>query len=95
MVGIGKNINQYNTQAKEALDIQSELIFVICMVHLPQEWNFGSPTILPSLATPPSPRSDSRSDFPAYVMSHILFTTYKIIACIEHATMLQANITQA
>ena len=25
------------------------------MVHLPQEWNFGSPTTLPSLAIPPSP----------------------------------------
>jgi len=32
------------------LDIQSaaELIFVNGMVHLPQEWNFGTPTTLPS-----------------------------------------------
>ena len=26
--------------------------------------------------------------------SHVQYTTYKIIACIEHATVLQANITR-
>ena len=37
------------------LHIKSDWIFVNGMVHLPQEWNFGTPTILPSPATPPSP----------------------------------------
>ena len=36
--------------------------------------------------------SDSRSDFSAYVTSHVQYTTYKIIACIERATVLRANI---
>ena len=40
---------------EEALDIRSELIFVNGMVYLPQEWNFGRSTTLPSPATPPSP----------------------------------------
>ena len=40
---------------EEELDIQSELIFVNSMVHLPQEWTFGTPTIFHSPATPPSP----------------------------------------
>ena len=46
-----------NYSAQEALDpeIQSELIFVNDMVHLPYEWNFGRPTTLPLPATPPSP----------------------------------------
>ena len=38
------------------------------------------------------PHSDSRSDISAYVMSHVRYTTYKIIACIERATVLRANI---
>ena len=33
--------------------MQPELIFVNGMVHLPQERNFGTPTTLPSPATPP------------------------------------------
>ena len=37
---------------EEALDIQSELIFINDMVHLPHEWNFGTSTSLPSPATP-------------------------------------------
>ena len=40
---------------EEALEIQPELIFVNGMAHLPQELNFGTPIILPSPATPPSP----------------------------------------
>ena len=40
---------------EEALGIQSELIFVNGMVQLLQEYNFGTPTTLPSPATPPSP----------------------------------------
>ena len=39
----------------EALEIQSELIFVNGMVHLLHELNFGTPTTLPLPATPPSP----------------------------------------
>ena len=39
-----------------------------------------------------TPHSDSRSDFSAYVTSHIQYTTYKIIACIERTTMLRADI---
>ena len=31
--------------------------------------------------------------FFAYVMLHVQYTTYKIIVCIEHATVLWANIT--
>ena len=38
---------------EEVLDIQSE--FINGMVHLPQECNFGTPTTLPSPATPPLP----------------------------------------
>ena len=38
-----------------------------------------------------TPHSDSRSDSSAYVTSHVEYTTYKIIACIECATVLQAN----
>ena len=37
-----------------------------------------------------TPLSDSQS---AYVTSHVQYTTHKIIACIEHATVLRANIT--
>ena len=42
---------------EEALDIQSELIFINGMVYLdlPQEWNFGIPATLPSPATLLSP----------------------------------------
>ena len=40
---------------EEALDIQSELIFVNGMVHLPHDDNFGRPTTLPSPATSLSP----------------------------------------
>ena len=38
-----------------------------------------------------TPHGYSRSDFSAYVMSHVQYITYKIIACIERATVLQAN----
>ena len=56
--------------------------------------NFSIPTTLPSPATPTViPHSDSRSDFSPYVTSYVQYTTYKIIACIECATMLRANIT--
>ena len=41
-----------------------------------------------------TPHRDSQSDSSAYVMSHVQYTTYKIIACIEHATVLQADITR-
>ena len=40
-----------------------------------------------------TPHSDSRSDFSAYMTSHVQYTTYKISACIECATVLRANIT--
>ena len=40
-----------------------------------------------------TPHSNSQSNFSAYVTSHVQYTTYKIIACIEHATVLWANIT--
>ena len=56
---------------EEALDIQSELIFVNGMVQLPQEWNFGTPTVNNSpftSYTTGTPHSDSRS---AYVTSHV------------------------
>ena len=39
-----------------------------------------------------NPHTDSRSDISAYVTSHD--TAYKIIACIERATVLRANITR-
>ena len=39
-----------------------------------------------------TPYSDSQSDFSAYVTSHIQYTTYKIIPCIERATVLLAKI---
>ena len=39
-----------------------------------------------------TPHSDSRSDYSAYVMAHIQYTTYKIIACNERTTALWANI---
>ena len=63
---------------EEALETQSELIFVNGMVHLPHEWNFGKPTALPSPATPPSPFTATPEAFN--------ITTYKIIAtCILSA----------
>ena len=40
-----------------------------------------------------TPYSDLGSDFFAYVTSHIQYTMYKIITCIERATMLRADIT--
>ena len=43
----------------------------------------------PFTYTSVTPHSDSRSNFYAYVMSHL---QYNIIACIEQATVLQANI---
>ena len=49
-----RNINIINSQPEEALDMQSELIFVNGMVHLPQEWNFGIPTFTSyTTVTPP------------------------------------------
>ena len=47
--------NKLIRRPEEALDIQPELIFINGMVHLLQEWNFGTPTTLPSPVTPPSP----------------------------------------
>ena len=38
-----------------------------------------------------TPHSDSRSDISAYVTSHVQYTMYKIIACIEHATAPKIN----
>ena len=51
-----------NMNSEEELDIQSELMFVNGMVHLPQEGNFGTPTSFPSPAIPPSslPALDGR-----------------------------------
>ena len=48
------SINNTIHRPEEALDIQSEVIFVNGTVHLLQERNFGTPIILPSPATPPS-----------------------------------------
>ena len=42
-----------------------------------------------------TPPSASRSDISAYMTSHVQYTTYKIIACIERATVLRANIMRA
>ena len=39
-----------------------------------------------------TPHSYSQSDVSAYVMPHIQYTMYKIIACIDHTTMLRAII---
>ena len=65
-------------------------------MHLSQEWNFGTPTTLPSPATPPSPLTATpEAIFPLtwYHMFNML--TYKIIAtCIEHATALRTNNTR-
>ena len=74
---------------KEALDIQSESIFLNGVVHLPYEWNFGKPTALPSPATPSSPLTATPE---ALTWRHALnMPTYKIIATrIERATVLQA-----
>ena len=81
---------------KEALDIQFELIFVNGMVHLTQEWNFGTPTTLPS-ATPPSPLTATREViYPVTWRRTFNIHTYKIIATctrIERATALRANNT--
>ena len=81
---------------EEALDIQSELIFVNGMVHLPQEWNFGTPITLPSPATPPSPLTVTHEViFPLTWRHTFNIRTYKIIAmCIERATALWANNTR-
>ena len=38
-----------------------------------------------------TPHSDSRSDTSAYVTSHVQYTAYKSMACIERATVLRAN----
>ena len=72
------------------MEIQSELIFVNDMVYLyPRNKSFVYQQL--SLHTT---HSDSRSDISAYVTSHVLYTTYKIIASIECATVLRANITR-
>ena len=80
---------------EEALDIQFELIFINGTVHLPQDWNFGIPTTLPSPATPPSPLTATHKAIFSLTWRHTFnICTYKIIAtCIEHATALQANNT--
>ena len=39
-----------------------------------------------------TPHNDLRSDFFGYMTSHVQYTTYKIIACIERATVLWAYI---
>ena len=57
------------------------------MVYLSHEWNFGVPAF--TSYTTVTPHSNSQSDFSAYVTSHIQYT---IIACIERATVLWANI---
>ena len=79
---------------EEALDIQSELIIINGMEHLPQEWNFGTPTFLPSAATPPSPLTATLEViFPLTWRDTFNIPTYKIIAtCVEVPTVLPANI---
>ena len=76
---------------EEALDIQSALIFVNGMVHLPHEWNFGTPTALPSPTTPSPLTATPEAIFPL-TWRHTFDTTYKIIACIERPTVLRASI---
>ena len=73
---------------EEALDIQSELIFINGIVHLPQEWNFSTLTsFLHQLHhTQPSKLCQKDIDIHAYTTSHIQYTM-----CIECATTLQAN----
>jgi len=75
------------------LDIQSELIFVNGMVHLPQEWNFGTTTTLPSPATPLSPLTVTHKAIFLLTWHHTFnIRTYKIMAtCIERDTALRAN----
>ena len=85
------NSPELQTDPQVALDIQSELIFGNGMVHLPQEWNFGTLTGFPSPHTSPcpvtiTPHSDSTKRYFLYVTSHV---QYKIIAMwIEHPTRL-------
>ena len=64
-----------NWQVREALDIQTELIFVIGIVHLSQEWNFG--TLRFTSYTTLTPHSGARWDFHAYVMTCIQFIRIK------------------
>ena len=72
-------IKWYNTirRPEEALDIQ----FVNGMVHLPHEWNFGTPITLPSLATTLSPLTATpETIFPLMWRHTFNLPTYKIIA---------------
>ena len=74
--------------------VESELIFVNGMVHLPHEWNFGRPTTLPSPATPLSPLTVTPEAIFSRTWCHTFnITTYEIIAtCIERATVLRARV---
>ena len=71
---------------QEELDIQPEWIFINGMVHLHQEWNFGTPESFPSPTTYTtlSPRSGTRRDFYTYMASHAQYTKCKIIAMLPH-----------
>ena len=42
-----KQYSQLIHRPEEGLDLKSECIEVSAMVHLPQEWNFGSMAFLP------------------------------------------------
>ena len=41
-----RNITKLIHRPEKGLNLKSECILVSAMVHLPQEWNFGSPTIM-------------------------------------------------
>ena len=64
------------------------------MVHIPHEWNFGTPTTRPSPATQPSPLTATpEAIFRLCDVTRLIYT-YKIIGCIERATVLRANATR-
>ena len=77
--------------AREALDIQSELIFVNDMVHLEMKlWYTNNCPFTSYTTVTPSQRLPKR----CFRLRDVSFniSTYKIIACIEHATAQRANI---
>ena len=63
------------------MDIQSKLMFVNVMVYLPQDEKLWYPSNSPFTSyTTVTPHSDSRrSNFSAYVTSHIQYTTFTVL----------------
>ena len=63
------------------------------MVHLPQEWNFGIPTTLPSPATPLSPLTATpKAIFPLTWRHTFNIPRIKSLRVLSALTALQANI---